>query len=33
MFKFVVTFEEFNRKTGYLHFRQFEIFAIEAAEI
>ena len=27
------TNEEFNRKTGYIHFCQFEIFAIEAAEI
>ena len=25
-------FEEFYRKTGYIHFCQFEIFAIEAAE-
>ena len=28
-----LTFEEFHRKTGYIHFCQFEIFAIEAAEI
>ena len=26
-------FEEFRRKTGYIHFCQFDIFAIEAAEI
>ena len=26
-------YEEFHRKTGYIHFCQFEIFAIEAAEI
>ena len=26
-------FEVFHRKTGYIHFCQFEIFAIEAAEI
>ena len=25
--------EEFPRKMGYIHFGQFEIFAIEAAEI
>ena len=26
-------YEEFHRKTGYIHLCQFEIFAIEAAEI
>ena len=26
-------YEEFHRKTDYIHFGQFEIFAIEAAEI
>ena len=26
-------YEEFHRKTGYIHVDQFEIFAIEAAEI
>ena len=25
--------EKFHRKTGYIHFGQYEIFAIEAAEI
>ena len=25
--------EEFHRKTGYINFCQFDIFAIEAAEI
>ena len=27
------TYEEFRRKMGYIHCCQFEIFAIEAAEI
>ena len=26
-------YEEFRRKTGYIHFGKFYIFAIEAAEI
>ena len=30
---YIISYEEFNRKMGYINFCQFKIFAIEAFEI